>query len=183
MRVLKCCNLPSSQTWWKGKDPGKWTCLRNGSLEMVLWGPSHLHCQEISSSVHSSQQRQLDRVGTASRSQQPWHYLAETVRPQTQHDKNSRKTSRLYHGSSKGLCLSMSLTAARFSLSRSRSESVSADNALPISLQKQQEAIRSCSTPQVFWCVSLYGVPTNAAQLSNVRWANPCMSLAKKKPS
>jgi hypothetical protein len=39
---------------------------------------------------------------------------------------------------------------------------------------------RNCSTsPEVFFGVSLYGVPTNAAQLCNVRWTNTCMSLSK----
>ena len=46
------------------------------------------------------------------------------------------------------------------------------------------EVARSCSiTQKVFclfvWWVSLYGVPTNAAQLHNVRWTNTCVSLAK----
>ena len=30
-----------------------------------------------------------------------------------------------------------------------------------------------------FWFVSLYGVPTNGVQLSNVRWTNTCLSLRK----
>ena len=46
------------------------------------------------------------------------------------------------------------------------------------------EVARSCSiTQKVFclfvWWVSLYGVPTDAAQLHNVRWTNTCVSLAK----
>ena len=39
------------------------------------------------------------------------------------------------------------------------------------------EASRSCSTPpEVLWCISLYGVPTNGAQLCNVRQTNTCAS-------
>lgn len=42
------------------------------------------------------------------------------------------------------------------------------------------EAARNCSTPpEVFWCVSLCGVPTNAAQLPDVRWTNTFMPWAK----
>jgi hypothetical protein len=38
-------------------------------------------------------------------------------------------------------------------------------------------------TTRFFWCVSLYGVPTNGAQLHNVRWTDTCMSLAKNPSS
>ena len=39
---------------------------------------------------------------------------------------------------------------------------------------------RNCSTPpEAFWCVSLYGDPTNAAQLHNVRRTNTRVSLAE----
>jgi hypothetical protein len=63
---------------------------------MVLWSKSHLHCQEIISSVHRSQQQQLhpptntftnlsvvqfSSVGTATMNQQGWHNLAETSIP------------------------------------------------------------------------------------------------------
>jgi hypothetical protein len=42
------------------------------------------------------------------------------------------------------------------------------------------EVARNCSTPpEVFWCVSLYGVLTNAAQQCNVRQTNTCVLLAK----
>ncbi|EDL19643.1 mCG61979, isoform CRA_b, partial [Mus musculus] len=41
--------------------------------------------------------------------------------------------------------------------------------------QKQQETV----PPEVFWCVSLSGVLTNAAQLRNVRQTNTCVLLAK----
>lgn len=34
-------------------------------------------------------------------------------------------------------------------------------------------------TRRFFWCISLYGVPTNAAQLHNVRRTNSCLLLAK----
>jgi hypothetical protein len=50
---------------------------------------------------------------------------------------------------------------------------------------KQQEA--TSTPPEVlflfFWCVSLYGVTTNGAQLHNVRWANVCMLLAENPSS
>jgi hypothetical protein len=57
--------------------------------------------------------------------------------------------------------------------------SVSADITLPISLNlgKQQEA--TAHHQKIFWCVSLYGVLTNGAQLHNVRQTNTCVSLAK----
>ena len=43
------------------------------------------------------------------------------------------------------------------------------------------EAARNHSTPPevFFWCVSLYGVPTNEAQLCNVRQINTWVSLMK----
>lgn len=45
---------------------------------------------------------------------------------------------------------------------------------------ESSEAATNYSTPpEVFLCVSLYGVPTNAAQLHSVRWTNTRMSLAK----
>ena len=45
---------------------------------------------------------------------------------------------------------------------------------------KSTEVARNCSTPpEVFWCISLYGVLTNAAQLHNVRWTNTGVMLAK----
>jgi hypothetical protein len=43
---------------------------------------------------------------------------------------------------------------------------------------------RNYSTPQeVLWCISLYGVSTNAAQLPSVRQTNTCVSLAKNPSS
>ena len=61
-----------------------------------------------------------------------------------------------------GLCFSRGLASAHAS---NQSES--------------KEAARNCSTPpEVFWCVSLYGVLTNAAQLCNVRQTNTCVFLA-----
>lgn len=45
---------------------------------------------------------------------------------------------------------------------------------------KSMEAARNCSTsPEVFLCVSLYEVWTNAVQLHNVGWTNTCVWLAK----
>jgi hypothetical protein len=42
------------------------------------------------------------------------------------------------------------------------------------------EVARSCSTTsEVFWCISLYGVSTNGAQLCNERRTNICVLLAK----
>jgi hypothetical protein len=61
--------------------------------------------------------------------------------------------------------------------------SVSADIPLPISLipRKQQ---KNCSTPpELFWCVPLYRLLTNAAQLCHVRQTNTCASLAKNPSS
>jgi hypothetical protein len=53
MMVVKGINPPSSPlpTRGNGKEriQGKSTCL-----EMVLWSRSHLHCQEISNTVHRS---------------------------------------------------------------------------------------------------------------------------------
>jgi hypothetical protein len=45
---------------------------------------------------------------------------------------------------------------------------------------ESKEAARNYSTPsENFWCISLYGVLTNGAQLCNVRQTNTCMPLAK----
>jgi hypothetical protein len=61
--------------------------------------------------------------------------------------------------------------------------SVSADITLPIrpSLWKCQET--AAHHKKFSWCVSLYGVPTNIAQLCNVRQSNTCMLLAKNPSS
>lgn len=46
------------------------------------------------------------------------------------------------------------------------------------------EASRSCSTPpEVFWCISFYGVTTNRARLCIVRQTNKCVSLVKNPSS
>lgn len=45
------------------------------------------------------------------------------------------------------------------------------------SINKLQHTIR------MFWCVSLYGAPTNAAQLHNVRQTNVSVSVAKNPSS
>jgi hypothetical protein len=37
--------------------------------------------------------------------------------------------------------------------------------------------------PELFWCVSLCGVPTSGTQLHNVRRTNTCISLAKNPSS
>jgi hypothetical protein len=56
-----------------------------------------------------------------------------------------------------------------------------------ISLANQpeaKEATRSHSTPpEVFWCISFYGVPTTKAQLHNLRQTNTCVSLVKNPSS
>ena len=49
---------------------------------------------------------------------------------------------------------------------------------------KSVEMATNYSTPpEVFWCISLYGGPTNAAQLHSVRQTNTCLSLAKNPSS
>ena len=46
------------------------------------------------------------------------------------------------------------------------------------------EVATNCSTPpEGFWCISLYDISTNAAQLHNVRLTNTCVLLAKNPPS
>jgi len=59
IRVLKCFNVPSSPPPTRGNGKEKlieqrrlWT-----SLEISLWSKSNLHCQGISSSVHTHQQQ------------------------------------------------------------------------------------------------------------------------------
>ena len=53
-----------------------------------------------------------------------------------------------------------------------------------INQPESMEAARNCSTPpEVFWCISLYGVLTNVAQLCNVRQTNTCVLLAKNPSS
>jgi hypothetical protein len=45
---------------------------------------------------------------------------------------------------------------------------------------ESSEVARNCSISSgFFWCVSLCGVPTNAARLCSVRWTNTCVLLAK----
>ena len=44
---------------------------------------------------------------------------------------------------------------------------------------KSKEVARNCSTPpERFWCVSLFGGPTNAVQLRNVRQPNTRVLLS-----
>ena len=74
------------------------------------------------------------------------------------------------------MCLPLSLISPSESvLAKPHVESVSADIPLPIgqSPQKQQEATRA--PPEVFWCISLYGVTANGAHQGNVRWINRCV--------
>jgi hypothetical protein len=63
------------------------------------------------------------------------------------------------------------------SLSKTTHETISADITLPISpsLWKLQEA--AAHYQKYFGAVSLYGVPTNGAQLCNVRQTNICVSF------
>ena len=64
-------------------------------------------------------------------------------------------------------------------LSKTPHEFVSADITLPInlSLQKGEEATRT--PPEVFWCISLYGVMINEVHQCDVRQTNICVSLVK----
>jgi hypothetical protein len=39
------------------------------------------------------------------------------------------------------------------------------------------------TSPEIVWFISLYGVPTNAARLCNVRWTNTYMPLARNPSS
>jgi hypothetical protein len=59
MMALKPFNFPCSPPLTRGSIKeriwGKWACL-----ERVLWSKSYLNCQEISNSVHRSQQWQFD---------------------------------------------------------------------------------------------------------------------------
>ena len=56
---------------------------------------------------------------------------------------------------------------------------MSADISLPIGPhpRKQQKATKT--SPEVFWCISLYGVTTNWAQLCISRWTYACILLEK----
>jgi hypothetical protein len=56
---------------------------------------------------------------------------------------------------------------------------VSVDITLPISLSLRKWQETAAHHQKFFWCVSLYGVPTYAAQLCHVRW----MLLAKNPSS
>ena len=77
----------------------------------------------------------------------------------------SLQTSHVLHGSCLSTCICLSWH-------------------LSVSQPESEEAARNCSTPpEVFWCISLYGVLTNAAQLCNVRQTNTCMLLAKNPSS
>jgi hypothetical protein len=44
-------------------------------------------------------------------------------------------------------------------------------------LQKRQQT--EVHHQKIFWCVSLYGIPTSAAQLHNIRQSKTCVPLAK----
>ena len=116
--------------------------------------------------------------------QQQWYYLAETARPQPPQEginRNLRRSS----------CLCLSQTHKHYPAScTSKPSSVSITPLSPIynpqtsrvlhmpclimgltstgtfNQPESEEAARNCSSPpEVFWCISLYGVPTNAAQL------------------
>ena len=52
-----------------------------------------------------------------------------------------------------------------------------------ITLQISSGPKKQHTTRSFFWCISLYGVPTNAAQLCNVRQTNTCVLLAKNPSS
>jgi len=57
-------------------------------------------------------------------------------------------------------------------------------SALESNQPKSLEVARNCSIPpDIFWFVSLYRIPRNAAQLHIVRWTNTCMLLAKNPSS
>jgi hypothetical protein len=65
------------------------------------------------------------------------------------------------------------------------SPTVSADITLPVgpSSRKGQELQHTTTSVLVCWCVSLYGVPTNAAQPHYERRTNTCALLAKNPSS
>jgi hypothetical protein len=49
---------------------------------------------------------------------------------------------------------------------------------------ESEEAGRNWNTPEeICWCISLYGTPTSAAQLHNVRQTNSCVFLVKNPSS
>jgi hypothetical protein len=89
--VLKWFNFPHSPPPTRGC--GEIKVIKIQRSGPVLWSKSHLFCQEISNSVHRSQQRQLDPLANTSQIYQPFrsvvsgwqqwrHDLAGTARPQ-----------------------------------------------------------------------------------------------------
>jgi hypothetical protein len=89
----------------------------------------------------------------------------------------SLQTSRVLHVS----CLTMYLASAHESLLAKP----------PVSLYQLTSLCQSPEFMEVmppehyqsFWCISLYGVRTNGAQLLNIWWTNTCVSLVKNPSS
>ena len=80
--------------------------------------------------------------------------------------------------------LSLSLHGVLFILSKHHVSSTCLASACASSQPESLGVATNCSTaPEVFWCISVYGDLTNAAQLRSIRWNNMCMSLAKNPSS
>ena len=79
--------------------------------------------------------------------------------------------------------LSLSLHGVLFIPSKHHVSSTCLASARASNQPESEESANNYSTPpEYFWCVSLYGVPTNAAHLQNGRQSNTCV-LLKKNPS
>jgi hypothetical protein len=154
-------------------------------------------CQESGSSVHRSAtaarpilkhftdtpEVQFGRVRIATRNQQRWHYLAETVRPQPQQEgcqeklkikEDLRPTSVAQLALSASLAQPPPLSVESFLFSLQTScvlhKHLNLSQLTSLCQSEFSEAARNCSIPpEVFLFVSLYGVPTNGAQRCNVR--------------
>jgi hypothetical protein len=178
-----------------------WTLRYTSSL--VLWCQDSQRWQDLAGTAEPYQNRHKSAGGTrttrdtrrssqlclSQRSKDQWRSetknrckASSTSKPLLQSAESylyTLQTSRVLLGS----CLTMCIALAHESVLANLHVGLSQQASLPISLspQKQQEAT---STPsEVFWCVSLYGVRTNGAQLCNVRCTNTCVLLSKNPSS
>ena len=144
-----------------------------------------------------------DRVELANMNQQQCHYLAETAKPQPQlgwaggtrrNAKSSLREAKTQQRHQTHKCCTASSIQAKLSLHQwlwsptfipfkhhmsCLSTCVCLSWHPSANPPKSTEVAMNYSTlPEVFWCVSLYGISTNA-QLHSVRRTNTCVLLAK----
>ena len=168
---------------------GKWACLER------FFGAT-LCCLEISCSFHRladsgssihSQTRHRCNSSDITQQRQSGLSLSQQEGPggtpvdvpscaslrEVKISKDGRTTNVLQLAVPANQALSPSLHGVLFSPSKHHVFSVCLASACASSQPESLEAARSCSTPpEVFQCVSFYGIPTNAVQPRSVRWTN-----------